>query len=64
MLFHEPLEAGQLGVLETVIGGEGDGAQPELGLPVLAFHVDMRRLGFFMAVESESDTGRFASRLA
>ena len=44
MLFHEPLDAGQLGGRKPAIGGRRHGAQPELGLQLLAGHMNVGRL--------------------
>lgn len=54
MFVHEPLDVAQLGRVEAVVRGERDGAQPELGLQVLALDVNMGRLVSFPAVKVET----------
>ena len=54
MLFHQRMDAGQLGGCKTTIGGQRDGAQPKLGFHVLARDMNVRRLVAFAALKVKS----------
>lgn len=54
MLFHQARELAEFIGAEAVVGGEGDGLEPELRLEIVAGDVDVGRLGPFRAVEVEA----------